>query len=39
MIRAFARFYLKPTLANWRSLRRVCMSKLPATPQKETSNG
>jgi hypothetical protein len=39
MIRAFARFYFKPSLANWRALRRVCMAKLP--PQlntKEPSN-
>ena len=33
MIRAFVRFYLKPTLANWRALRRVCMAKLP--PQRK----
>lgn len=29
MIRAFARFYFAPTLANWRSLRRLCMARLP----------
>ena len=34
MIRAFLRFYLKPTLANWRKLRRVCMAKLPVTQRK-----
>jgi len=38
MIRAFARFYFSPTLRNWRSLRRVCMAKLPK-PVKEPSNG
>lgn len=31
MIRAFVRYYFKPTLINWRKLRRLCMSKLPAT--------
>lgn len=31
MIRAFIRYYLNPMLANWRALRRVCMSRLPAT--------
>lgn len=31
MIRAFIRYYFSPTLANWRALRRVCMSYLPAT--------
>jgi hypothetical protein len=31
MIRAFIRYYLKPTLANWRALRRIAMSRLPAT--------
>jgi hypothetical protein len=30
MIRAFVRYYLKPTLVNWRKLRRICMSRLPA---------
>jgi hypothetical protein len=41
MIRAFARFYLKPSLANWRSLRRVCMKKLPPVQRKpkEPANG
>ncbi len=29
MIRAFARFYFAPTLANWRVLRRLCMKRLP----------
>ena len=32
MIRAFARFYLAPTLKNWRVLRRLCMAKLPRKP-------
>ena len=27
---AFLRYYFAPTLANWRALRRVAMSKLPA---------
>jgi hypothetical protein len=31
MIRAFIRYYFMPSLSNWRALRRVCMSKLPAT--------
>lgn len=30
MIRAFIRYYLSPSLQNWRALRRVCMAKLPA---------
>ena len=30
MIRAFLRYYFAPTLLNWRSLRRLCMSRLPA---------
>lgn len=30
MIRAFIRYYMRPTLSNWRALRRVCMSYLPA---------
>jgi hypothetical protein len=41
MIRAFASFYFKPSLANWRSLRRICMAKLPkpSVLKKEPSNG
>jgi hypothetical protein len=39
MIRAFLSFYLKPTLANWRALRRVCMAILPKPAAKEPSNG
>jgi hypothetical protein len=40
MIRAFARFYFKPSLANWRALRRVCMAKLPPVQRKqEPANG
>ena len=41
MIRAFFRFYFKPTLANWRALRRLCMAQLPVMPRKskELSNG
>jgi hypothetical protein len=39
MIRAFLRFYFRPSLANWRALRRVCMAKLPAIPKKDASNG
>ena len=41
MIRAWLRFYFRPTLANWRKLRRVCMAKLPVMPRKskELSNG
>ena len=35
MIRAFARFWLTPTLKNWRALRRLCMKRLPKKP-KET---
>ena len=35
MIRAFARFYFSPTLANWRTLRRACMKKLPAVVKVE----
>lgn len=31
MIGAFVRYWLKPTLTNWRKLRRICMSRLPAT--------
>lgn len=30
MIRAFLRYWCNPTLANWRALRRICMSRLPA---------
>lgn len=30
MIRAFLTYYFKPTLTNWRRLRRIAMSKLPA---------
>ena len=30
MIAAFLRYYFKPTLANWRALRRVAMARLPA---------
>ena len=29
MIRAFARFYFRRTLKNWRELRRVCREALP----------
>lgn len=31
MIRAFVRYWWAPTLTNWRTLRRACMSRLPAT--------
>lgn len=34
MIRAFVRYWLRPTLANWRALRRICMARLPAKDQK-----
>lgn len=37
MIRAFVAFWLKPTTANWRTLRRACMAKLPPKPKKETA--
>lgn len=37
MIRAFLRFYFKPTLDNWRKLRRVCMAKLPKPAIKEAA--
>ena len=30
MIRAFLRYYFSPTLRNWRALRRIAMSRLPA---------
>lgn len=30
MWKAFIRYYFAPTLDNWRALRRVAMSKLPA---------
>lgn len=30
VIGAFVRYYLKPSLVNWRRLRRVCMARLPA---------
>ena len=30
MWKAFLRYYLWPTLSNWRKLRRVCMGRLPA---------
>ncbi len=33
MIAAFVRYYLSPTLKNWRALRRVCMARLPAKEQ------
>jgi hypothetical protein len=36
MIRAFLKYYFTPSLANWRALRRVCMSYLPA---KTTTKG
>jgi hypothetical protein len=40
VIRKFLRFYFKPTLANWRALRRVCMAKLPPQRKpKDASNG
>ena len=41
MIRKFLRLYFKPTLTNWRSLRRVCMAKLPKPRilKKEPANG
>lgn len=29
MITSFLRFYFSPTLANWRTLRRACMARLP----------
>lgn len=30
MLKAFLTYYFRPTLTNWRRLRRVCMAKLPA---------
>ena len=30
MLVAFCRYWLRPSLANWRSLRRIAMSRLPA---------
>jgi hypothetical protein len=36
MIRAFVRYYFKPTLANWRALRRTCMARLPASALKKS---
>ena len=29
MFRSFARFWLSPTVKNWRDLRRLCMKRLP----------
>ena len=34
MILAFARFYLRRTLKNWRELRRVCRDALPRDERK-----
>ena len=34
MLRAYLRFWLRPTVANWRSLRRIAMKRLPAKEQK-----
>jgi len=34
MIRAWLRFYFRPSLTNWRALRRVCMAKLPPVQRK-----
>lgn len=31
LLSAFARYWFRPTLANWRNLRRVCMARLPET--------
>lgn len=40
MLLAFARFYLRRNLANWRALRRVCRDALPKTERKTlTENG
>jgi hypothetical protein len=40
MIRAWLRFYFRPSLSNWRSLRRICMAKLPPQRKpKEPANG
>jgi hypothetical protein len=30
VIQAFIRYWFSPTLQNWRKLRRLCMSRLPA---------
>jgi hypothetical protein len=30
VIKAFVRYWFRPTLKNWRALRRLCMVKLPA---------
>ena len=30
MLRAFLRYWFRPTLTNWRALRRIAMSRLPA---------
>ena len=29
MIRAFVKYWFRPTVKNWRDLRRVCMARLP----------
>jgi hypothetical protein len=34
VIRAFVIYYIKPTLKNWRSLRRIAMKRLPGKDQK-----
>ncbi len=38
MIRAFVKFYLRRTLANWRNLRRVCRDALPKEDRKTVSD-
>lgn len=37
MIRAFLAFYFSPTLKRWRSLRRLCMAKLPRDEHRTNS--
>lgn len=38
MIRAFVLYWFKPTLKNWRSLRRIAMKRLPVTDQKAAAS-
>lgn len=33
MIRAFLVYWFRPTLKNWRALRRICMARLPKVDQ------
>lgn len=38
MFLSFVRYYFRPTLKNWRDLRRICMARLPEKVKRESAD-